>query len=142
MRGRQDEKIPESLGVRADMEPDENLGDLKEVLGIFRDSVRQMAERPDFFWRRQHNTIMVRLNQPAAKLHSHPTLFWAPAALVLMLCLFFFVQNSKAPTPDLAAGSDQMLLINVERALSRDCPEALSAAGLIDDKKTDLLSTK
>ena len=142
MRGRQDKKIPGSSDIRDDVDPEENLADLKEVLGVFRNSVHKTAERPDFFWRRQHNTIMARLNRPAAKLPSRPVLLWVPATLVLMLCLFLFVQNGKAPTPDLAAGSDEMLLINVERALSRDCPEALAPAGLIENKKTDPLSTK
>ena len=142
MRGRQNEKIPGASDIRADADPEQNLGDLREALRIFGDSVHQAAERPDFFWRRQHNTIMARLNHPASKIHSRPALLWVPSFLVLMLCLFFFVQNGKAPTPDLAAGSDEILLINVERALGRDFPEALDPAGLMYDKKTDLVRTK
>ncbi len=58
-------------------------------------------------------------------------MIWAPAAIAILLCLFLFVEKSKAPTPDFAAGSDQMLLIEVERALHRDYPEALAPAALI-----------
>lgn len=142
MRGRQNEKIPGASDIQADADPEQNLGDLREALRIFGDSVHRASERSDFFWRRQHNAIMARLNQPESKFHSRASLFWAPAALVLMLCLFFFAENGKAPTPDFAGGSDEMLLISVERALSRDCPEALAAAGPLYDKKADPLSTK
>ena len=137
MRGQQNEKAPGSSERRSEVRPEQNLEELKEAFRMFRDSVHKAAEKPDFFWRHQHNVILTRLNQPAAISHSRPALFWAPAALVLMLCLFFFAENSKAPTPDFAGGSDEMLLISVERALSQDCPEALAAAGPLYDKKAD-----
>ena len=106
------------------------LGDLKDTLRMYRDSVRTAAERPDFFWKRQHNTIMANLKKPVSAGY-RPAMLWLPAAVVLFLCLFFFVENSKAPTPDLAAGSDQNLLIDVERALNQDYPDALAPAALL-----------
>ena len=58
-------------------------------------------------------------------------MIWASLAIGLILCLLLFVVNSKAPTPDFAAGSDQKLLVEIERALSRQYPEAFDPATLI-----------
>jgi hypothetical protein len=115
-----------------DFDPERNLGELGRKIQILRDSVHTAAERPDFFWKRQHNAIMSRLKKPVRAAKYPPALLWAPVALVLIICLFFFVENSKAPTPDFAAGSDQELLIGIERALRRDYPEALAPAAVID----------
>jgi hypothetical protein len=116
-----------------DFDPERNLGELEGNIQVFRDSVRLAAERPDFFWKSQHNAIMARLNKQLRPAKYRPALIWAPAAaLVLIMCLFFFVENSKAPTPDFAAGSDQELLIGIERALSRDFPEALAPVAVTD----------
>jgi hypothetical protein len=142
MRERQRRKGSRSEFL-SEVHPAQDLGDLDETLQIFRDAMRASAERPDYFWKCQHNTIMASLRKPpASKSHSRPALFWAPATLALVLCLFFFVKNSKAPTPDLAAGSDEILLVDVERALSQDCPEALAPAGLLSDKRPGPSSTK
>jgi hypothetical protein len=99
--------------------------DLREGLDLFRSSVRAAAERPEFFWKKQQAAITKRLQEPIPATRPRRTLAWASAGLAVLLCLFFFVQPSKAPTPDLPAGADQALLIEVEKALARECPEAL-----------------
>jgi hypothetical protein len=106
--------------------PEPNLGDLEKSVRMLREFVHAAAERPEFFWIRQRNAIRTSLNKPVPAAKYRPALIGAPVALVLILCLFLFVENSKAPTPDLAAGSDQELLIDIERALSRDHPEAFA----------------
>jgi len=116
----------------ADFDPERNFGELERNIQVFRDSVRLAAERPDFFWKSQHNAIMAGLNKPLRPAKYRPALLWVPAALVLIMCLFFFVENSKAPTPDFAGGSDQELLIGIERVLSRDFPEALAPVAVTD----------
>jgi hypothetical protein len=109
--------------------------DLKEALREFRDSIHAASDRPGFFWKKQHEAIMVGLDERVTSAKRRPVLLWGPAALVvLMCCLFFFVQNSKAPTPDLAAGSDQNLLIEVERALSQGSPTALAPAAFLENE--------
>ena len=115
-------------------DPEQNLGDLQDTLRIFRDSLHAAAEKPGFFWKSQHNTIMARLAEPAPSPRYRSALLWVPAAAVVLLCLFFFVENSKAPTPDIAAGSDQNLLIEVERALNQDCPDALAPAAILSQE--------
>jgi hypothetical protein len=116
----------------ADFDPERNLGELERKIQILRDLVRTAAERPDFFWKRQHNIIMASMKKPVRAAKHRPALLWAPIALTLIMCLFFFVENSRAPTPDFAAGADQELLVGIERALSRDYPEALAPAAVID----------
>ena len=118
----------------ADFDPERNLGDLERKIQTLRDSVHRAAERPDFFWKRQHNAIMARLNAPVSTTKRRPALRWASVALALILCLVFFVENSKAPPPDFAAGSDQELLIGIEWALSRAYPEAFAPAAAIDSE--------
>jgi hypothetical protein len=129
MREKQNGDIPKVNDLRHD-DPQQGTADLDKALRSFRDSIRASAEKPDFFWRRQHNSILARLNRPSSRT-KYRKLIWVPAALGLLLCLFFFVENSKAPTPDIAAGSDQNLLIDVERALDQDCPDALAPAALL-----------
>jgi hypothetical protein len=111
-------------------EPERNVAELHEVVREFRDSVRLEAERPDLFWMRQRNEIMEKLQKPVAP-KPRRSLLWIPAAAAVLLCLIFFAENGKAPTPDLAAGYDQELLVEVERALSRNQPDALLPAQLI-----------
>ena len=105
---------------------------IEELEGVckFRDSVRAEADRPDFFWARQRDAIMANITKPELP-KSRRALLWIPAAAALLLCMFFFAEISKTPIPDLAAGYDQALLIEVERALNRNHPDALTPALLI-----------
>jgi hypothetical protein len=110
--------------------------ELKATLQHWRDAFNSAAKRPDAFYRNQHSRIVARINGAAMQARSGPKPLWAPAGLAAMitialLCLFLFVENGKAPTPDLAAGSDQQLLIEVERALEQDYPEPMAPAALL-----------
>jgi hypothetical protein len=108
-----------------------DLGDLKESVQMLRDSHHQAAERPDFFWKRQHNSIMAKLRDSGFSSRRQKVLLWASTAAMVFLCMFFFAESNKTPMIDIAGGADQELLINIERALSRDCPNALAPAKLI-----------
>jgi len=109
--------------------------DLKEAFRELRDSIHAASDRPGIFWKKQHEAIMVGLNERCTPAKPRPVLLWGSAALVVLIgCLFFFVQNSKAPTPDLAAGSDQNLLIEVERALNQSSPTALAPAAFLENE--------
>jgi hypothetical protein len=104
---------------------------LDSILGAFRDSAYSAAERPEAFWTRQRAAIVANLQRPVAGSGRRPAMAWVSAAAALLLCLFLFVEKSKAPTPDIAAGSDQDLLVEVDQALNQYCPEALTPAALI-----------
>jgi hypothetical protein len=105
--------------------------ELKDCIRGLRDSLHDAAGRPDAFWARQRAAISesLRHSAPASKLK--PVLLWAPASIVVLMCLFLFTGKSKLPAPDFAVGADQNLLVDVERALHRDCPEALAPAATL-----------
>ena len=106
-------------------------GRFKDGVRIFRDSLRAAAERPDTFWTRQRAAIAGELRQAAPASKLKPALLWAPASVVVLVCLFLFVEKTRLPAPDFAAGADQNLLVDVEQALYRDCPEALAPAATL-----------
>ena len=106
-------------------------GEIENSLRAFRQILRGDAERPDAFWSKQRAGIMAKLQRPAAAVGWRPAWIWAPAAMMGMLCLIFFVQRRSIPAPDIAAGYDQRLLIEVEQALHQESPWALAPAGLI-----------
>ena len=108
-------------------EPDE----FKEGFEIFGESMRTVAERPEAFWAGQRARVSEIIRKPVRHSVLRPVLLWAPAAVVILLCFFLFVGKSKDPMPDLAAGADQSLLVEVEQALDRNYPEALAPAARI-----------
>jgi hypothetical protein len=114
--------------------PERESEEFKNGLRIFSDSLRAAAEKPDAFWTNQRARIAARLQHTSPALKRRMALLWAPAAIMVMLCLFFFVQDSKAPAPDFATGYDQKLLIEVEQALRQESPIALAPAGLISQE--------
>jgi hypothetical protein len=111
--------------------PESESEELKEDLRIFRESIRTEAEKPEAFWASQRAAIAARMQKPVSLLWRRPVLLWAPALCVVVLCLFLLVEKNKVPAPDFAAGADQILLVEVEQALRRDCPEALAPAAHI-----------
>jgi hypothetical protein len=111
--------------------PESESDELNEDFQIFRESIRAAAERPETFWASQRAGIASKMLKPVSFSGLRPELLWAPTLIVVVLCLFLFVEKSKAPTPDYAAGADQILLVEVEQALRRDCPEALAPAAHI-----------
>jgi hypothetical protein len=110
--------------------PKQGLEDMGSVLKIFRNSARTAAERPDLFWKKQRETILRQLSEPDSVRWPRRVLAWSTVVLAVLFCLFFFAQPSKAPTPDLPGGADQNLLIEVEKELRRECPEALMPAAV------------
>ena len=100
-------------------------------LRAFRQNLRETAEKPDAFWTKQRAGIMEKLQHRVAEFRWRPGLLWAPAAITVVLCLLFFMQRGSIPAPDIAAGYDQKLLIEVEQALHQESPWALAPAGLI-----------
>lgn len=110
--------------------PERRFEAVDDVIAEFRKSVHASAERPAFFWTRQRASIMARI-KPARPARQRLKPLLVPVALAVFLCLFFFAKSSKAPTPDMPAGADHILLIEVERALSRPYPDAFAPAAEI-----------
>jgi len=118
-------------GHSDDTELNRQQEDLADTLQAFRGSVHAAAERPEAFWESQRAAVSTRLRRSRPAPWRRPALVWVPAAAVVLLCLFLFVENGKAPTPDFAVGADQDLLTGVERAVDQEYPDALAPAALL-----------
>ena len=132
MRKRGKSHIPKTRASR-EREMDLEFENLHDVLEAMRESHHTVAEKPEFYWKKQHNAILGKLDAPATApaLKFRFAYLWFPVVAVVLLCLYFFPENGKAPTPDLAAGYDQDLLVEVDRALGRNYPLALKPAALL-----------
>ena len=127
---RQKERISEAHTIDGAV-PGSGSEQFKDGVRIFRESFRAAAERPDTFWARQRAAISGGLRHPAHKSKWRPALLWAPASIAVLMCLLLFTGKNKLPAPDFAVGADQNLLVEVEQALVRDCPEALAPAATL-----------
>jgi hypothetical protein len=127
---RQKERISEAHTIDGAV-PGSESEEFKDGIRIFRETFRAAAERPDTFWARQRAAISEGLQRSAHKSRWSPALLWAPASIVVLMCLFLFMEKTKLPAPDFAVGADQNLLVDVEQALYRDCPEALAPAATL-----------
>ncbi|MEJ2246519.1 MAG: hypothetical protein P8Y80_10655 [Acidobacteriota bacterium] len=112
---------------------DLKLEDLHDVLEVMRESHHIAAEKPAFYWKKQQDAILAKLDAPATApaLKFRFAYVCIPVVAVALLCLFFLAGNSKTPAPDMAAGYDQDLLVEVDRALGRNYPLALKPAALL-----------
>ena len=104
---------------------------LRDVLESFRNFHYAAADQSVFYWKSRHDAILnkIRTPMPFSKFR-HP-LLWVPAAAALLFCLIFCLPERRTPVPDIAAGYDQDLLMEVERALSRNCPAALEPVDIL-----------
>lgn len=111
-------------------------GEFQDGIRVFRDSLHTAAERPEAFWISQRSAITDNLRRTAPILKLKSALIWAPVSVAALVCFFLFMEKPGVPAPDFAVGADQNLLVDVEQALYRDCPEALApAAALVKEIK-------
>jgi hypothetical protein len=104
---------------------------LSIALEAFRRSARASTEKPDIFWARQRAEIAGKL-QGLAPAKQRPVRAWISATAIVLLCLsFFLLEKPNLPAVEFAGGADEQLLIEVQRALNRKCPDALAPAELI-----------
>jgi hypothetical protein len=115
----------------SDGDLDAECSERQDVLSLFRSCRQEAADRPAFFWKTQHNAVMKRIDKPAFSLKFRRPLLWGCAAAAVLLCLVLFTAGPEVPVPDIAAGYDHDLLLEVERAIDRDCPVALEPVDLL-----------
>jgi hypothetical protein len=115
-------------------ETEEVPSSLQDAFRTFRNSIHSAAERPDAFWVNQRAGIAQKIRRPVPALKHLLVSRWIPAAIVVLLCLSLFMEEKMSPMPDFAAGADQQLLLEVERALSRQYPEALAPAAILSEE--------
>lgn len=121
-------QMPDSIHEK---ETETECNDLQDVLKSFRDAHHAAAERSAFYWKSRHGAILKKIQTPVSSTKSRHPLLWAPAAATLLFCLIFFLIDKNPLVPEIAAGYDQELLLDVERALNRNCPAALEPLDIL-----------
>jgi hypothetical protein len=119
------------IGHSDDTELNAQPEEIAAALRAFRADVHAAAEKPEAFWENQRAIVSAQLGRSRPAPWRGPVLLWVPVLTVMLFCLFLFVENGKAPTPDFAAGADQDLLTGVERAVDQEYPDALAPAALL-----------
>jgi len=105
-----------------------------EALNTWRDSLDQQAERPDWFWSRQHARVMSDVKRPRRRT---PVLAWAGIAATVALAISLMLPHSKPnavmalPVAANAQISDHDLMISLERTMNEGVPSSLAPAGLL-----------
>ena len=101
---------------------------LRAALAGYGAAARDSALRPEAFWAWQRGAIAGRL--AAQRTPSH-RLVWAGALVCMVLVAAILLRQApqipSAPPPD----PDHTLLVEVERSMRRNVPEALAPAGLL-----------
>ncbi len=98
----------------------------------FRSAVLASAQRPESFWNVQRASILSKLHGRPPRPAWRVALVWAATVAFAVIGIEIILDRPQAaPAPDLAAGYDQELLLDVERSLDQEVPEPLGAALLL-----------
>ncbi len=126
-----------------------NTKDIQDALDRWRDSAAERAERPDWFWSRQHARVMSDINSRRSA--SVPKLAWAgiAATVAVAASLMFPAPSQKQVQPQLQTEarqevqiSDHDLMLAVERTLNAGTPSSLEPASLLADEMNQALVTQ
>ena len=115
--------------AESDPRPD---AEFEAAVTEFRSAVLAAAKRPEGFWNVQRASILSKVaGRPPRPVWS-VALIWAATVVFVVIGIGIILDRPQAaPAPDLAAGYDQELLIDVERSLNQEVPEPLDAALLL-----------
>ncbi len=92
------------------------------------------TQLPDSFWAAQRKRVLDRAGRHASS-SWRPALPWAVAAAVVTIIIGVWLEEPRGiPAPDIAAGYDQDLLIDVERLTNVEVPLALDPTMLIAEE--------
>jgi len=117
------EHLDQCSSCRADRE------ELETGIGQYRQWVGSETERPDAFWIRQQSSITRAIDRRSS---ARPRLIWALASIACLAIVATALIIERAPqAPVVAMDPDHELLLDIERALRRDVPEALAPAELL-----------
>jgi hypothetical protein len=90
------------------------------------------SERPAEFWQRQRSAIREQAGSAQRRLAAPlPTLAWAAAAAVIAVASLLVGVTPSPPPPSAQTDPDHELLLDVERMLQSDVPQALAPAALL-----------
>ena len=122
--------------------------EIQSTLETWRESTAERAERPDWFWSRQHARIMSRINpQRSAGI---PKLAWASLAATIAVAVSLMlpsrpekqVQPQEKVESAAVQMSDHDLMLAVERTLNAGTPSSLEPASLLADEMNQALETQ
>ena len=103
---------------------------LRRVLAELPSLARVVAQNADAFWEKQRTAIWADIVKVKPR-KENPTLAWALGAAVLVVAsLLLSVAPDPVPTRA-AADTDHELMIQLERTLQSEVPEALEPAALL-----------
>jgi len=120
--------------------------DMKGPLEGWRESIAERAERPDWFWSRQHARVMSQIN--AQRATSVPKLAWASLAATIAVAMLLILPTrpEKQIQPQAKVQqvvmSDHDLMLAVERTLNAGTPSSLEPASLLADEMNQALETQ
>jgi len=114
-------------------EPDPGFdAEFEAAVTQYRTEVRSAANRPEGFWDVQRASVLRRVAGPPPRPVWRVALVWAATVVFVVIVIGIVLDRPQAaPAPDLAAGYDQELLMDVERTLDQEVPEPLAPALLL-----------
>ena len=105
---------------------------LRETLGNLPACAQTASQRPDEFWQEQRAKVWSRVAQAERSIAQRfPVLTWAAVATMIAIAILML---HRTPTPEIRQARfdpDHELLIEIERAVQSDGPEALEPAALL-----------
>jgi hypothetical protein len=110
---------------------------MEDDLRKFRDLIHSETQKPESFWIKQREEIFDKILQPIPHRRYRMTPIWISALMTVLLCIVVFIEKNKMPAASFAAGYDQELLVEVERALNKNYAEALSPVAVFSDELTN-----
>jgi len=113
---------------------------VESAIAGLRTLAREASDRPEIFWERQRLAVRERLHAGRGA-RSFGRLAWVSAAVLVLLTLALFAPRGEPVVPDIAAGQDQELLVEIERSLDRELPQALEP-GLVLTRELESAATQ
>lgn len=106
--------------------------EFEEALGEFHSSILAATARPESYWAAQRDAVLTRIGRPRGLFAGKPVLVLGAAlAMLLTIVGIWFGTSRPLPKPDIAAGYDQDLLLDVERLTEAQTSLALEPAQLL-----------
>lgn len=121
-----------------------NTKDIQPALESWRDSAFERAQRPDWFFARQHAQVMSEINSRRST--GVPKLAWAGIAATVALAISLMVPGPtrKQVQPQLKTEarpqvqiSDHDLMLAVERTLNAGTPSSLAPASFLAEEMNE-----
>jgi hypothetical protein len=105
---------------------------LRETLGNLPACAQTASQRPDEFWQEQRAKVWSRVAQTERSVAQRfPVLTWAAVATMIAIAILMLHRGPTAETRQARVDPDHELLIEIERAVQSDGPEALEPAALL-----------